>query len=332
MKVGINLLNFGPGISADSIVRWGQVAEGLGYHGIFISDHVAITPSVAQRYPEPYFDALTTLSFLAGQTQRIDLGTTIIVLPYRHPILLARQVANVDMLSGGRFIFGVGIGNASDEFAALGVPHNRRGAWSDEMLDAMRALWTGEGEVSFQGRHIQFERISAIRPYVGVHPTPAFPLKGGRSQISEGEESRPRLHPPIWVGGNSESGITRAVRVGGAWHPINQSVSALRERWLPLLRAEAERAGKELPALCPRIRLRLTAEAIPEAERAPGTGSLAQVHADLGGLEALGAEYVVLDWYNGADDLDGTKEHERAFSMLGAVAERVMDLAGERVR
>ena len=162
MKIGINLLNFGPGVSPESIGRWGQVVEGLGYHGIFISDHVAITPSVAPRYPEPYFDALMTLSWLAGQTKRLDLGTTIIVLPYRHPILLARQVANLDRLSGRRVILGAGIGNAADEFAALGVPHNRRGAWSDEVLGAMQALWGGTGEVSYGGKHVRFERVSAI--------------------------------------------------------------------------------------------------------------------------------------------------------------------------
>ena len=306
MKIGVNLLNFGPGISSQSIGRWGQVVEGLGYHGIFISDHVAITPSVAQRYPEPYFDALMTLSWLAAQTARIDLGTTIIVLPYRHPILLAREVANLDQLSGGRVIFGVGIGNAADEFAALGVPHNRRGAWSDEMIQAMTALWIGTGEVTYHGRHINFERISAIRPL----QTP---------------------HPPIWVGGNSEAAIGRAVRHGAAWHPINQSVASLRDRWLPELHAQAAAAGKPVPTLQPRIRLNITREPITTPERAPGTGTLEQVHEDLRGLEALGAQYVVLDWYNGPD-LEGTRAHERAFAMLGVVAEQVVDLERGTVR
>ena len=306
MKIGINLLNFGPGISPESVGRWGQVVEGLGYHGIFISDHVAITPTVSQRYPEPYYDALITLTWLAGHTRRVDLGTTVIVLPYRHPILLARHVANLDQLSGGRAILGVGIGNAADEFAALGVPHNRRGAWSDDVLEALQALWTGSGEVTYHGRYIEFERISAIA-------------------------ARQRPHPPIWVGGNSDSAIRRAVRFGAAWHPINQSVAAIRDRWLPLLRAEAERTGKPAPALMPRIRMRITDEAIAAADRAPGTGTLDQIHADLAGLEALGAEYVVLDWYNGPD-VEGTRAHERAFSMLAVLAEQVIDLEHGTVR
>lgn len=300
MKFGINVLNFGPGVSAEAIGRWGQVVEGLGYHGVFISDHVAITPAVAQRYPEPYFDALITLSWLAGQTRRLDLGTTIIVLPYRHPILLAHHVANLDQLSGGRAIFGVGVGNAADEFAALGVPHNRRGAWSDEALEAITALWTTTGEVTYHGKHINFDRVSGV-------------------------STRQQPHPPIWVGGNSDSAIRRAVRFGAGWHPINQSVEVLRDRWLPALRAEAERAGKPVPALHPRIRMRITSEPITAPDRSPGTGTLEQIHADLAGLQALGAEYVVLDWFNWPD-LEGTRAHDRAFAMLGLLAEQVIDL------
>lgn len=306
MKVGINLLNFGPGVSPDSIGRWGQVVEGLGYHGIFISDHVAITPTVAQRYPEPYFDPLMTLAWLAGQTSRVDLGTTIIVLPYRHPILLAREVANLDRLSGGRAILGVGIGHAVDEFTALGVPHHRRGAWSDEAIEAIRALWSGDGEVTYRGKFIDFENVSAI----------------ATSQ---------QPHPPIWVGGNSDGAIRRAVRFGSGWHPINQSVATLRERWLPALQTEASRTSMPTPALVPRIRMQVTAEPLATPDRAPGTGTLEQIHEDLRGLQDLGASYVVLDWYN-APDLEATRAHDRAFAMLGLIAEQVVDLQHERVR
>ena len=306
MKVGVNLLNFGPGVSAESIGRWGQVVEGLGYHGIFISDHVAITPSVAPRYPEPYFDALITLSWLAGQTKHLDLGTTVIVLPYRHPVLLAHHVANLDQLSGGRVIFGVGVGNAADEFAALGVPHNRRGAWSDDMLEAITALWDGDGEVTHHGQYVNFDRVSAV-------------------------STRQQPHPPIWVGGNSDSAIRRAVRFDAGWHPINQSAALLRDKWLPALEAEAKRAGKPVPALCPRIRMQITPEPITAPDRAPGTGALHQIHQDLRDLQALGAEYVVLDWFNWPD-LEGTRAHDRAFAMLGLLAEQVIDLEHRTLR
>ena len=105
----------------------------------------------------------------------------------------------------------------------------------------------------------------------------------------------------------------------------------LRDRGIPALRAAAEAAGKPVPALYPRIRLRITAEPLDEAERAPGTGTLEQIHGDLVGLAELGAEYVVLDWFNWPD-LEGTQDHERAFAMLATLAEQVVDLPGGRVR
>src|SRR5439155_16143760 len=134
MRFGVNILNFGPGISPDAMIRWAQVAEGLGYHAVMISDHVAITRSVAQRYPEPFYDTFTSLAWIAGQTKKIRLGNTVSVLPYRHPILTARLVANIDNLSGGRFFLGTGVGNAEDEFRVLGLSINQRGALSNEIL------------------------------------------------------------------------------------------------------------------------------------------------------------------------------------------------------
>jgi len=306
VKVGVNLLNFGPGITPDSVARWGQVVEGIGYHGIFISDHVAITPSVRERYPEPFYDALITLSWLAGQTKRVDLGTTIIVLPYRHPILLARHVANLDQLSNGRFIFGVGIGNAADEFATLGVPHNKRGPWSSDMLAAMKALWTGSGEVTHHGGYIKFDRISAIA-------------------------TRQKPHPPIWVGGNSEGSVKRAVKYGDAWHPNRVSLASLRDQWLPLLKAEAEAAGRPVPQVNVRIGMHITKEPITAADRRMGTGTLEQVREDVKGLEALGVPYIVIDWYNWPD-IEGTKDHERAFQMMATLAKDVFDLKNQKVR
>ena len=191
MQFGVNILNFGPGVSPANMLRWAQTAESLGYHSILISDHVAITPSVGQRYPEPFFDTFATLSWLAGQTQRVRLGTTVCVLPYRHPVLTARLAANVDNLSDGRFIFGVGVGNPVDEYAALGLPHDRRGALANESLRAILALWSGESLVSFHGRLVSFDDVSPIRP----QQTP---------------------HPPIWVGGASDAALRRAARFGDA--------------------------------------------------------------------------------------------------------------------
>ncbi|MDA1035862.1 MAG: LLM class flavin-dependent oxidoreductase, partial [Chloroflexi bacterium] len=151
MKFGVNILNFGSGTNPKSLLARAQRAEAQGFHSVLISDHVAITPDVRPRYPEPYYDTFATLSWLAGQTSTIQLGTTVCVLPYRHPVLMARLAANIDQFSDGRFIFGVGVGGNKLEFAVLGVPVEKRGAISNEYLEIIHALWSEE-EVTYHGR------------------------------------------------------------------------------------------------------------------------------------------------------------------------------------
>src|SRR6266850_8338087 len=110
MRIGVNLLNFGPGVTPESLAGWTQLAETLGYHFVMISDHVAMTSDVVARYPAPFYDPFVTLAWLARLTRRVELGTTVVILPYRHPLHTARLAANIDRLSGGRFIFGEGVG------------------------------------------------------------------------------------------------------------------------------------------------------------------------------------------------------------------------------
>jgi probable F420-dependent oxidoreductase len=304
VKVGVNILNFGPGVDPDALRRWAQVSEALGYHSVMISDHVAITPSVRQRYPEPYYDTFTTLAWLSGQTRRLQLGTTVCVLPYRHPILTARLTANIDQLSGGRFIFGVGVGNAKDEFEALGLPFQRRGRLANECLEVIQALWSGGPSVSYHGQLISFEGVSGSAP-----------------AQSPG--------PPIWVGGASESALLRTVRYGRAWHPIIRSLATVREQNLPDLVRIADKEGRPVPAFCPRIRLDLRETPAPD-DRQPGVGTLGQVRADLETLAELGAEHVNLDWFTG--DLEATRDHERGWQMLALLADKTLDLKNETLR
>ena len=306
MKVGVNILNFGPGSSPDALLRWAQVSEALGYHSVMISDHVAITPSVATRYPEPYWDVFASLAWLAGQTKRVQLGTTVVVLPYRHPVLTARLVSNIDQFSGGRFVLGVGVGNAQDEFEVMGASHAHRGSVADETLQAMIALWRGDGPVSYHGRYVNFDDVSSIK-------TAQSP------------------HPPIWVGGNTEAAFRRCARYGDAWHPIiwrNLTIDWAGET-MQAIRQQANDLGRSAPKFCPRIRLTIEASDVT-GERQPGWGSVRQVHDDLKRLEALGAEHVTLDWFTG--DLEATKEHAHGWAMLGTVAEKMVDLAAEKVR
>lgn len=305
MKVGVNLLNFGPGVSPESLARWTERVAALGYHLVMISDHVAMTSDVTVRYPAPFYDPFTSLAWLAGQTRRIELGTTVVILPYRHPLLTARLCANVDRLSGGRFIFGVGVGWARQEFEALGLPFERRGAMSNEYLDVITRCWTAD-VVSYDGRFVSFRDVD----------TTPRPLR------------RPR--PPIWVGGPTDAALRRAVRFGDAWHPIRIRLSWVRDTGLPRLREIAAEEGKPVPAFCPRIRFRLTDRPMDDAERVAGEGTLDQVRADLEALAELGAGYVLLDTY--ADDPEATRHHEVHWRMLATLAERVLDLPKEGLR
>ncbi|MEV6445633.1 LLM class flavin-dependent oxidoreductase [Amycolatopsis sp. NPDC051716] len=141
MKIGVNVPNFGPGTDPGVLRAWAQTVEGLGYDLLMVSDHVAITPDVAGQYPAPFYEPFTTLSWLAGVTQRVRLGTTVLVVPYRHPLLVARMAANLSELSGGRLVLGAGIGWAKQEFDALGVPFERRGKLTSEYLRTIRAAW-----------------------------------------------------------------------------------------------------------------------------------------------------------------------------------------------
>lgn len=305
MKVGVNLINFGPGATPDTMARWAQLTEALGYHLIMTSDHIATTPDVQARYPAPFYEPLSTLGWLAGVTRHIAIGTTVIIVPYRSPLETARALANIDQLSDGRLIFGVGVGWAQQEFDALGVPFHQRGAMTNEYLAAIKTLWT-QDVASYDGRFVSFR---------DVHTTPR-PLQSP--------------HPPIWVGGASDAALRRTLRYGDAWHPIRIRWPHFRDTELPRLQAMAEREGRPLPALCPRIRLRLTASPMPDDERCMGEGALDQVRADMETLQAIGCSHVLLDTYY--DDPEATRDHETAWRMLGTMADKVLDLANETVK
>ena len=305
MKVGVNLINFGPGANPESLARTVQLVEALGYHLLMTSDHIAVTPDVGTRYPAPFYEPLTTLGWLAGVTRTLEIGTTVIILPYRSPLEIARAGANVDQLSGGRFILGVGVGWAEQEFDALGVPFNRRGAVTDDYLEAIKSLWS-QDVASYRGRFVSFSDVD----------TAPRPIQ--------------KPHPPIWVGGPSDAAMRRAARYGDAWHPIRIRVSEFRDRDIPRLRDIAAREQRPTPALCPRIRLRITDQPMPEDQRIAGEGSMDQIRRDLEGLESLGCQYVLLDTF--FDDVEATTHHETSWRMLAAVAEKALDLGNQTVR
>ena len=284
---------------------WATLSEALGYHIIMTSDHIAITPDVQSRYPAPFYEPLSLLGWLAGVTTKIEIGTTVIIVPYRNPLELAKATANVDQLSDGRFILGVGIGWAQEEFHVLNAAYKSRGAVTNEYLAAVKLLWT-QDVASYNGKFISFDDVhTAPRPI----QTP---------------------HPPIWVGGPSDAAMRRTVRYGNAWHPIRIQMDWFKNTGIPRLKEISDEEGKSVPELCPRIRLRLTDSPVTGSDRVVGEGDIDQVHRDLAELENLGCSYVILDTY--ADDLEAIKNNEISWRMLSTVAEKVLDLSNQTVR
>ena len=275
MRLGVNVPNFGPGTNRDTLARWAQTVEGLGFDLLMVSDHIAVTPDVAEQYPAPFYEPFTTLAWLAGLTRRIRLGTTVLIVPYRHPLLVARMAANLNDLSGGRLVLGVGVGWARQEFDALGVAFRERGRLTDEYLLAIRAAWQDDQD-----------------------------YRGG--QI------------PIWVGGNSDAALRRAVRLGDAWHPLRFTPGWLTSAVDRLETAAADQQ-RPRPALMPRIALQLTAAPVTGDDRLAGHGTIGQITGDLERLRLLGAGTVVLDPFNG--DPGETARPQEAWHALAAVAD-----------
>jgi alkanesulfonate monooxygenase SsuD/methylene tetrahydromethanopterin reductase-like flavin-dependent oxidoreductase (luciferase family) len=270
----VNVPNFGPGTDPGVLRSWAQTVEGLGFDLLMVSDHIVVTPDVAEQYPAPFYEPFTTLSWLAGLTSRVRLGTTVLIVPYRHPLLVARMAANLNDLSGGRLVLGVASGWARQEFEALGVPLHRRGALTDEHLRTMLAAWENDAD-----------------------------YRGGRI--------------PIWVGGNSDAGMRRAVRLGQAWHPLRFTPAWLSDA-VDRLKAISDEERRPVPALAPRIALRFTESPITGQERLAGEGTIDQVAGDLDRLRLLGADTVVLDPFNG--DPGETSHPATAWKAIATVA------------
>jgi probable F420-dependent oxidoreductase len=278
--MGVNVPNFGLGTEPGVLRRWAQTVEGLGFDLLMVSDHIAVTPDVAEQYPAPFYEPFTTLAWLAGITGRIRLGTTVMIVPYRHPLLVARMAANLNDLSGGRLVLGVGVGWAVQEFEALGVPFLQRGKLTDDYLRAIRAAW--QDDENYRSGQI-----------------------------------------PIWIGGNSDAGLRRAVRIGEAWHPLRFTMPWLREA-VDRMAALADEQRRPVPGLAPRIALRLAKSPITDAGRLVGEGTIDQILDDLAQLRLLGAGTVVLDPFNG--DPGETHHPEAAWQALATVSAGVRHL------
>jgi probable F420-dependent oxidoreductase len=191
---GVILPNYGTDSSPDGIRRVTEAAEELGFDSVWATEHIIVGPEAVEPYGRVY-DPLVTLGWIAGMTERIGLGTSIVLVPLHQPMRLAKEVATLQELCGGRFTLGVGMGWHKDEFQFMGVEFEGRGRRADEAIQVMRALWKGERD--FHGQYWSFENATSE-----PHPSP---------------------QPELWVGGSSERAIRRALELGDAWHPSRGS-------------------------------------------------------------------------------------------------------------
>ena len=284
MEFGCHLPVYGPAATREVLLPFARRMEALGYDSLWASDHIVIPYSIAPRYPYSatgdfplppatnFLEPLTALALVAGATERIRLGTTVLVLPHRHPVLTAKILATLDHLAPGRVILGAGVGWMREEIEMFGVPYARRGAWSDEAIRVMRACWAGE-RVEHRGEFWHFPPFASL-------PRPA------RGKV------------PIWIGGHTERALRRVAELGDGWHAAFPSAEKMKAG-MQALEAACRRAGREPKSLTISARVGLPAKQEADA-----------LLREIRGLAELGVSHVILE--SRARDLaDLTQIYER---------------------
>lgn len=291
MEFGLSLPGRGPLANPELIGRLVQKAEALRYSSLFVTDHVIFPTKSGSVYPyhpsgefpgglrQDYFEPLTFMTYLAGQTRRIKLGTSVLIIPYRNPVVTAKQLATLDVLSGGRLILGCGVGWLEEEFRALGAPpFAERGRVTTEYLRLMKALWTQEAP-RFEGKYYRVSDIHFL-------PKP-----------------RQKPHPPLWIGGHTEPALRRVAEVGDGWHPIGLRPPALLHppeyaRAVERIREYARAAGRDPQTITLTFRAPLQLwgkRGKPAGDRAVLKGTADEVVADIRGYQAVGVSHFVFD-------------------------------------
>lgn len=295
MHFGVGLPHFRQLASTEAIATVAQQAEALGFDSVWVSDHIVVPHSAIPRFGEVFFEPFTTLAYVAGKTQRIRLGTSVIILPYRHPLFMAKALATIDVLSGGRLIVGAAVGWLAEEFEALGIPFAERGARSDEALNVMQTIWT-EAEPRFDGRFFSFSGIKA-------EPKPLQ-----------------KPHPPIWIGGSSPAALRRAAEFAETWHPSHRPVEEI-AAGARAFRELAKKRGRDTSRLeiVARAPLRVVTNGKAPEPRPLLVGTADQIVEDIGMYRAAGVTGFMFDTYYGNpavndQDLKGVLATLEAFS------------------
>ena len=311
MKFGFSITGRGPLTASDAVSAMARRAEELEFDLVLAPDHLVVPKNIDSIYPYTEggefpgggtgeaIDQLTTLSFMAGQTQRIRLGTSVMIVPHRSPVLAAKMLATLDMLSQGRFILGVGAGWMREEFEALGLPpFEERGDVTDEYIRAFKELWTSD-DPSFDGKYCRFSNINFL-------PKPTQ-----------------KPHPPIWVGGESPRALRRAAELGNGWSPIGTNPQFPLNRPEQLesaigrLAERCRRAGrdpKEVEIVYRTHQYRLEDGPNTSSERMVFAGSAEQVAGDIHRYEAMGVSTLTVDFARLSSNIDEMLNHMEEFA------------------
>jgi probable F420-dependent oxidoreductase len=292
VELGFSLPSRGPLARVDVLTRLARTADALGFSVVTISDHIVLPTRSSAPYPydstgafpggaqQPYLEPIPTAAWLLAVTRRLRVGISVLVVPYRNPVVTAKQLATIDAMSGGRLIVGAGVGWWPEEFEALAAPaFAERGAVTDEYLRLMKTLWT-EDDPRFDGKHYRLADVTML-------PKPVQ-----------------KPHPPIWIGGHTEPALRRTALLGDAWHPIGLRGPAglapeeLAEK-VARIRTLARAAGRDPAAI--RVAFRGPIDLWPARGRAPAgperplAGPPAKVVADIRAYEAAGVDTFVFD-------------------------------------
>lgn len=287
MLIGASLINRGPLARPENIIRFAQRADSLGFNSLTISDHIVVPKDMPSNYPyhpegqfgwetaRDYYEPLATLMFLAGRTEKIRLGVSVLIISYRNPVTTAKMLASIDALSGGRIFLGVGTGWWEDEYKALGIGSHfaERGARTDEYIRIFRNLWSEENP-QFNGKFYQYGNIE-------FSPKPA---------------QKPGI--PIWIGGHTKRALRRTAELGDVWHPIGLRPPAGLDpgelaRKRDELFAMTEKAGRDPASIQIAFRAPLV---FSDKERNPLVGSADQIVEDIKTYEAHGVDHLTCDF------------------------------------
>ena len=278
MRLGFFLPHLGPWASTDAVVRVATRAEEMGFDSLWVTERCLFpvepqTPYPAGDLPDVYkhsLDPLGSLAFVAAQTSRVRLGTSVLNLPWYSPVLLARQLTTLDVLSNGRLQVGLGQGWSKDEYDAAGVPWERRGKRFEEALQALKTIWTTD-PVEFSG-----DLYTIPRSYISLKPVQ-------------------KPHPPIYMAAYTPATMARTARLADGWHPTGVPLANVPEMFAAI-KSMAQDAGRDPAAidLIVRANIALTDEPI-EGERFDFTGSGDQLSADIAATREVGAAELIMD-------------------------------------